>query len=407
VSGVFAFLWLKKFFSGFASFIGACSLLLSPYFLYDLYKRGSVGELLCTAFMMMVLWSIESGFLWFLPPLTALLLLSHNTLSLLYGLFIIGYIVLRKKGSAIIPLLIGLCMTLFFWIPAFFERTFVRFDLIQVASSLEYFPVSHMLLLKSIPFFVPLLYFFRKKKEKFIIEYFFMAGCLIVSVCISSFVSAAFWKLDFFVYFIQFPYRILSIVFIVGPWLLSFFITKIQKWKGIVASVFLILLGIGNVSLLWNVRSIVRDEGFYTTNEGTTTVQDEYMPRWVQYKPQERANEKLVLFSGKGKIKILHNTTKRLDADLEFEENSIVEFNTIFYPGWGAVLDGKPVEISYQNKRGIMQVSIPKGRHTISFEFRETAFRYIIDVFTSFGVILYGMYLLYYLTKGIQKKTHV
>jgi len=406
VSGVFLFLWLKKFFSGFPSFIGACSLLVSPYFLYDLYKRGSVGELMGTGAAIVLLWCIESGFVGLIPPITALLLVSHNILSFLFSLFLVGYIIVRRKFNTIIPLAIGVWITSFFWIPAIFERSFVRFDTVQVANPLDYLTVSQTLLFMSVPFLVPFLLFFRKKKDRFDREFLFFSVMVSLAAIGSSIIGIVFWKVSFLVRFVQFPYRMLSIFFIAGPWLLAYFLTKIKEkrkvWIGIF---FLIILFSMNIPLLWNVKSISREEGFYTTNEGTTTVRDEYMPRWVKNIPGERASEKLVLFSGKGTVRSIKSSTKRIDAELKLEEESIIQFNTVFYPGWGAMLDGKPVELFYQNSKGVMQVVVPKGDHILSFEFRETGFRYVADLLSSIGVLLYGMYIVFLLSKRVKRKS--
>ncbi len=45
-SSVLSYLWLVKRFSPFAAFIGAMVYLYSPYHIYDLYSRGSMGEIL-------------------------------------------------------------------------------------------------------------------------------------------------------------------------------------------------------------------------------------------------------------------------------------------------------------------------------------------------------------------------
>jgi len=408
LSVVFLFLWLRKFFSNTAGFIGACSLLVSPYFLYDLYKRGSVGEIFGTGCMIILLWTIESGFVWLIPPITALFLLSHNTLSLLFTLFLIGYIVIRKKWNSIIPFFIGACMTSFFWLPAFFERSFVKFNTVQVANPFDFKDISQTLLFMSFPFFVPLIYLFNKKKDLLRREYIFFSITIIVASIMTSVLGASFWKSFFFTRFIQFPYRMLAIFFITGPWLLAFFLSKFKKGKMIfVGLLFLTVFFLMNIPLFQNIKSIVHEEGFYTTNEGTTTVQDEYMPRWVNERSHERAYDKLVLFSGKGNIVIIKSSMKKIEAQLYLLEESVVQFNTVFYPGWGGMLDGKPVELSYENPKGLIQVTVPKGDHVISFEFRETAFRYIADTISSIGIILYGIYIIKYLTHRTKRKTNV
>ena len=52
-------------------------------------------------------------------------------------------------------------------------------------------------------------------------------------------------------------------------------------------------------------------------------------------------------------------------------------------------------------------IFVPKGNHTISFEFRETGFRYTADVISSLGILIYGIYLIYLLSKGVRKSKRI
>ncbi|MCL4354272.1 hypothetical protein M1349_02245, partial [Patescibacteria group bacterium] len=60
-SSIFTFLWLRKMFDNLSSFIGAAFYTLFPYHLYDIYKRGSVGEVLALAIAPFIFWQIERG----------------------------------------------------------------------------------------------------------------------------------------------------------------------------------------------------------------------------------------------------------------------------------------------------------------------------------------------------------
>jgi len=404
-STFFLFLWLRKFFSRFPSFIGACSYVVSPYLLYDIYKRGSVGEVMASSVAIILMWCIESGAVWIIPPITALLLISHNILALFFTVFLVGYMFLRGKYKAVIPFVIGIMITSFFWIPALLERSFVRFDSVQIANPSQFMAISQTLLFWSFPLLLPLVLFLKKIHTRFDKEFLFFGAVMTMVAVGSSAVGMVFWNMPFFVRFVQFPYRLLSIVFIVGPWLLAFLISQLKESKRIWVGILCVaILFVGNIPLLSSVRSVVREEGFYTTNEGSTTVQDEYMPKWVKVKINMRANDKLVLFSGKGSITDMQSSTKKIDATLNLEDDSIIQFNTIFYPGWGATLDGYPIELSYDNSMGVMRVSVPKGSHRVSFEFRETAFRYISDILSSFGIIVYGAYLLILLSNNVKRR---
>jgi len=408
VSVVCAFLWLRTFFSRFPSFIGAGTLAVSPYFLYDIYKRGSVGELLATAVVCILFWCTESGFVWFISPITALLLISHNTLALFFSALFLLYICIRKKFDVLIPFIIGVWIASFFWIPALFEQTFVRFDAVQVSNPLHYLNLSETLLYMSLPFFVPLVCFFRRRKNHFESEFLFFSVLVILAGVVSSMLGIIFLKTSLFARYVQFPYRVLSVLFVAGPWLIGFFVSlfsgKKQIWIGIA---FIAVFSLVNVPFLMSVKSVVREEGFYLTNEGTTTVQDEYMPRWVIKKPDIRADKRLEIFSGRGVISNLSSSSNKTEADMKLEEESVIQLNTVFYPGWGALVDRKPSTVFYSNMKGLMQVTVPQGIHHVSFEFRETVFRYVADTLSGIGVLLYGIYLLSCLIRNGKKRIRI
>ena len=117
----------------------------------------------------------------------------------------------------------------------------------------------------------------------------------------------------------------------------------------------------------------------YTTNEGTTTVKDEYMPRWVVRKPGVRASNRIMFYSGQGEIEEKVVTTQTIDVVVHALESSVVQINTVYYPGWGATLDNEPVSIQYKNDQGLIRISVPPGDHRLIASFRETISRFVAD----------------------------
>src|SRR3989338_6792857 len=58
-SAIFVYFWLSKLFDKFSSFVGAVFYFYTPYHLYDVYVRGSVGEVLALAIAPFILWQLE------------------------------------------------------------------------------------------------------------------------------------------------------------------------------------------------------------------------------------------------------------------------------------------------------------------------------------------------------------
>jgi len=401
------FLWLHTTFSKVASIVGALSYVLMPYYLFDIYRRGSVGEVLVLGLMPMTLYMIASKNKWLLAPLIALLAISHNTLAALFIPILFIYIVIKKHWVLIPQFVFGVGMSSFFWFPAFFERIFVTFDTTVISNPGAYFSISNTLVISSVPFFIAALFLaFKKpmtrKKETFL--FLLLTG---ISVYFSTRGSAFFWRIADFVKFIQFPFRWLSYLVISGPWIVAAAYDKAKRGRTIAA-----VLSITLLVIVWGAQysrseSIVHEEGYFTTNESTTTTHDEYMPRWASKRMSNRATKKVEFFMGNGTIEEKTISTQKIDVVINAAEKSIIQINTIYYPGWGAMLNDAPVKIIYDNPHGFMRLSVPEGKSHLFMEFRETPARFLADVLSGiFGVAYISSLLIMLLTKksGKSKK---
>ena len=98
------------------------------------------------------------------------------------------------------------------------------------------------------------------------------------------------------------------------------------------------------------------------------------------------------IFRGRGVITVTEFSSHRIEAVIDAKEKSIVQINTVYYPGWGIELDGQPVPVDYRNGMGLMRVAVPEGTHQISVEFRETVVRFIADgISIVSGIVAIGM----------------
>ena len=167
-----------------------------------------------------------------------------------------------------------------------------------------------------------------------------------------------------------------------------------------------VLVGtLGFVSLSYQKsQSIVRPEGFYTTNEGTTTVGNEYMPKWVRVIPVKRAEKRLEVFTGNATIEERTMHAEKIDITVHAKEDSVIQINTIYYPGWGALVDNKQTVISYDNPAGLMRISVPAGDHNVYMRFRETVERFVADVISLIFII---SYMIYAVTVCVVKRKHI
>jgi hypothetical protein len=402
IGGVFIYLWLKTFTSGVSAFIGTLSYLFAPYLLFDIYKRGSVGEVLAMTCAAASLYALERKKHALLTPAIFLLILSHNSLALLFALYVLSILIIRKNIYGLVSFAIGVGMATFFWFPALYEKMYVRFDSITISNPYEYFVQGKLSYLFSISAVFALCWFIAKRPKN--ISNIYMAG-YIGSTLLATSLSRFLWGIEGFSRLFQFPFRMLSLSTVLGAYLVAIMVEKNSKKLRLFIMVAIVLIS------FWQIRNahnnIARTnypEGYYATNEATTTIRNEYMPKWAREIPQERPAARMVFEKGRGTIQFFTATTQRIEAKVFAEEDSILQINSIYYPGWGVLVNNIPTNISYDNPHGLIQFSLTSGSHTVLAEFRETIPRFIANCFSIFSFGLYIFFIVSIRRKNSNQK---
>ena len=63
-------------------------------------------------------------------------------------------------------------------------------------------------------------------------------------------------------------------------------------------------------------------------------------------------------------------------------KDGVIRLNIIYFPGWRGFIDREETTISYINDKGVIEINVPKGKHTVRFSFGETSTRLISDIIT-------------------------
>ena len=391
-TAIFSYFWLSKVFDRFSAVTGALVVTYTPYHLFDLYKRGSVGELFAFVWVAFVLWMIEAKNIFFISIGIFLLAISHNTMFLLFAPLLFLYSLIRKAISpreTIISFILGILMSSFFIIPAIYELQFTNFASTQISNISQYFVSINLIGLSSIFILaISLFVISRVKKKEPLAILFFLISTL--GVLLSLGLSETIWRI-IPSNLIQFPFRLLSCVAFGLGFLAAFIIYHSEKQKVIVTGITLVLLAFSSYNYIFPEKRVFREDSFYFTNEATTTVQDEYMPKWVKEKPVERYKEKVEFIEGSGEIKnLVYNDSKKVFFDAEADVNSKIRINTIYYPGWSAKVNGKESEIAFNNPNGVMEFDVDAGENNVELTFGETRIRSISNLISlfSFGGLL-------------------
>jgi len=394
-----------------------------PYRLVDLYVRGSIGESLSLALFPFIIYFIlqyyekRKLFSFLMSGIFfGVLIMTHNIMAVEFLpviLFVIACAVYKEKKNRtslllnyLFSLFIGLGLSSFFWIPALSETKLIALSITRIANIQEYF-VSPMQLLYS-----PWNYGTKNFSYQLgIVQILFLLGLVLLifkksggalqlerPVSIALFVLAIIYILLLFPFTtslwlsvpimkdITYPWTLLApigfiIALLAGNVLLAFK----NKWFWMI---------VGCVTILYSVRYahpsmyVDRGDGFYLTNDATTTSSDEYTPIWVQEKPTQRSYTEFSLPGGKGTVTNAQSNSKSFSATISVPTKAIVQINTIYYPGWQILVDGQHVPIKYTNPKGLMMISVPKGTHAIQGLFKETTLRLISDMISFITLLI-------------------
>jgi hypothetical protein len=292
-------------------------------------------------------------------------------------------------------MLLGLGLAAFFWIPALVERRYVIFDSVNIADPSDYFLRGVTYILAGPAAIVSWIVLAKKKAWQAQRSVKVLLLLFAISVIAATPLSKLLWSWPVMAKLIQFPYRMLAVSVLLGAWITSAAVHRVKRTTSRFIVLLAVLLIMPAIFTTRNVESVARPEGYYTTNEATTTVADEYMPKWVRVKPMSRAALPLEFFQGSGSINIERKTTQQLSATVVANDQSVLQMNTIYYPGWGVLVDNERVDISYDNARGLIHVTIPAGVHSFYAEFRETPLRFSADLISLVSAVTYVVFLIY------------
>lgn len=383
LSGLFTFFWLRKFFGQAASLVGALVYSLFPYHLWDLYKRGSVGELLALSIVPFILWQIERRNLTFVSLGIGALIVSHNTLAILFLPVLILYMALNTNLKfMVLTVLLGLGLSSFFSLPAINDIKYTAFTNTTVSNFSDYFVNRNFNLLGLISPAIIILTASLIKRDKNLLLF---SGVTLFSVFLALDLSLYIW--NFISPFVQFPFRFLSLVMLGLSFIAAFSLNKLRgKTLNITFVAIILLIFWSAKDFLSPIKSLNYQDTYYSTNQDTTTVKKEYMPKWVKNLPTTYSAKVEVT---KGNLKIENLKVKPNKVAFDAIGEGVVKVNTVYFPGWKVFLNDKEIEIDYE-ENGLILFNVKNGNNKVEVKFEETNLRLFADLISilSLGLVI-------------------
>lgn len=419
-----SYLWLRQYFAVYPTFTGSLYYAMSPYVLNLIYVRGVIGENWAYALFPWLLWLIDKNVgekklvHWYqvgLAVVGGMFLLSHNIIVLLGFPVLLVYVVYKVRSNLIdirkllIPSILALMLSMFFWLPALLEKKYTVLDQARVNQEYtRHFLRPGQLLFSGLDFgfsrigpvdgirmgigwlgllivMISLVVFCRNKfRPRYL---FYLATFLLFVVLLTLQLTHRLWELIPFLSYVQFPWRIIFFAPLVMTIFLAF-LTSYNKWVGSVL-LLLALFGLLNLTASTDEERFDFNDEYWLTYPQTTSVLDENMPKWfdkyLAYElDQTLFNDQLYSFDSDN-LSILNDLSKSSQKILISTPIATTMMLRIAnFPGWRVMIDSTVILPSQSSDNaGMISVNLNAGQHEISWKFTQNTFPRLLGNFIS------------------------
>ncbi|MFH0864230.1 MAG: 6-pyruvoyl-tetrahydropterin synthase-related protein [Candidatus Gottesmanbacteria bacterium] len=425
-SGLSMYLWISSLWGRKAGLVSGLLYMFAPYHFVDIYVRGAIGENLAFVWPPLICYfaytlskKVKYRHLLGLALSFAALILSHNALSIMFFLPIIGYMVFlviesnNKKLTAFCFLLssiIGLGLSAFFWIPAYFEGKYTLRDIVtknnitgfvENIQRLIWFPWSYdgadnipvqLGIMQWIIILIsPLvIWFFRRKKMSFWKFLVFLLFIFWVSIFMILPVSRPLYNVFPALQKLQFSWRFLSLAIFTPA---IFVGALIYLFPDRIGTLFTSIIVIGILLLnknYWHAQSyLYQNESFYQGIYNGTTDTGESAPRWSVRFMEKRPKSHIEVIDGQANIKEIKRNTNEHQYEINTTTKTRIRENTLYFPGWQVLIDNQPSAIEFQDEhnRGLITFFVKPGKHVVTVKFGETKLRLVSDIISFMSLL--------------------
>ncbi len=418
--GMGMYIFVKKLYNENAGFVAGVLYTIAPYKAVDIYVRGALSEAMALAivpflfhFAYLLIKDKEKKYFISFSITLFFFLTTHNIMTILFIplLALFSIIILFKEGLKKLPLLItsgllGVGLSAFYLLPAFFEKKLVRVDTLTG----DYYNFqNHFVSLKqmfisnywgygssgpgladgmsfqvgyvhwAIALIALLFIAIRVINKKVALQTVLFGIVFILSVFMMHNKSAFIWQIIPLLNYLQFPWRLLSLVIFTSSILGGYVITQL---KGKILDVSIILVSVIAIIINFNY---FKPEKFYTEyNDQSLFVgkvwEDQRSGILLDYLPvgaieaREPASSVPLIREGDGIIYSYVVRSNSFSFKYIAQENSLLEIPVYYFPEWELKVDGKEKDI-IKSDVGRIMVELEKGSHEIKGVFGDTPLR--------------------------------
>jgi len=388
LSGVFSFLLFKNFGSNLASLTGSILFCYTPYRFANLFTRGALGESVSIMFVPLVLLALhlvakKKKFSTLLLIISIFgLITSHSVIFLLFLPFFIFYIIIFLKLNRqiliniLFGVIFGILLSSFQLLPAIFEKQYTQFESflnlygghfiginqlfripksgITPSSPFQIGLVSSLTVLLSLIFSL-----FRKN-----VPVLFFLIMIFLSIFAIHSSSLWFWDHIFFLKYINFPWRFLSIV-VISTAFLSVYLVNQTRFKMI--AFFLITLA------LFTSRHYFLYPTQYESTLPTQvpTFPNEYDTIWSN----ENTFQERPFITVYPTAQVTNFEQKKINISFKLKTSVPTEIiiRKLYFPGWKIKING--LNHTLDQRDGLISFDTGSGEWSVDIYFSNTPIR--------------------------------
>jgi len=428
---VLFYFWTKKYWGELGGLVSSIFYTYTPYHFVDIYVRGSVGEVWALALFPGIFISfdkfLESRKIYFLIVSSVFLTLtifSHNIVGLMCFSFGVIYILFKIFNSklklqlilnSLFLILLSLGLSAIFWLPALLETKYVVG--LQLFNIKQNFPDLFQLIFPSwgtgffdsnldnqmsvqigianlLAFVVSLTVLVKlwNKNNEISKNLLFFIFSFILLIFLMLPVSLPFWEKIPLIHYFQFPWRFLSLIMIVAPFLAGSIV--LLTYKKITSLVLIFLAVLITFSYTKPAYYMIRSDKYYITRsnfiDSTNSPGDSFNTIWGQ-KKNSRPTQ---IFIAEFPLSIDNLKVKGLEinANLSTKTSQKIIISRNYFPNWTLFLDNKKISIFSTN--GLIAFNFPKGQHSFLLRFENTFIENIADLISLTSLLILLFFLL-------------
>ena len=410
--------------NNFTAYLSALLYQFAPYRLVELVVRGSMAEAFVFSFLpLMILGAsrlnIRMRYTDFLLTgiSCALLVLSHNSMSLVFVAIALGFLFYFSSSVASFlriaaAFISGLLLSAFYWIPALLEHRFTYGDLFMRDMYKSHFApffqfiipnVANNSLLQTggisvdigiihtalIVFTIILLA--RKPTMALIQKKILVFALAVIGVAFFFMLplSAFFWEKIPLLRQFQFPWRFLAACAF-GTSLLAIALPRVKNLHTYARAALTAAIVLPTLVYWYPPLGFDRiDVNYYWNYPLNTTYFGESDSIWAAGPASSYPKNRIEIASGNGTIKNFYRRSTIQTFTVSANGAVEVVSHTQYFPGWKAFIDGlkAPIEFQNQNWRGLILFSVPSGTHEVKIEFTRSGARVVGDSLSAVAVI--------------------